>query len=392
MSYRATPTLLDELSKYGPVAIESCFNCGNCTAICPLSTETVNFPRRAIRFAQLGFRDRLLGSKELWLCYYCGECTETCPREADPGEFMATARRYATAKYDPSGLSKLLYTKPILSVIFLVLMAILIGTFFYSYRGPMNSTELRLFEFIPSEIIHNAGIISGIMIILAILTGMGMMFNKFWKYAGDLKGTRLNWLPALWKSLGVEVLGQNRYREDCAAEQPVRPWYAQNWFIHASILWGFLGLLVATALNYLLDLIGIKVTGTWVPIWYPIRLLGTVSGLFLLYGTSFAIIKRFRKDETAYVQSTTSDWAFLILMWLSGVTGFLVEIAVYLPSVYSWSYWLLLAHLIVAGEMLLLIPFTKFAHAIYRSIALYFYVLEPLPEKKDVRATAPAEG
>lgn len=392
MSYRADPTLLDELKKYGSVEIESCFNCGNCTAICPLSTETDNFPRRAIRFAQLGLRDRLLSSKELWLCYYCGECTETCPREADPGEFMATARRYAIAKYDSTGLAKLLYTAPGLSVILLVVLAVLIGAFFYILRGPINVTSLSLFEFIPSELIHKVGILSGIVILWAILFGMGKMFYRVQKSYDYPKGTRFNWWSALWKSMTTEILGQTRYRQDCDNDQPQKPWYAQKWFIHASSLWGFLGLLVATALNYLLELLSVKITGTWVPLWYPIRLLGTVSGIFLLYGTSYAMIKRIQKNDTAYLRSTLSDWVFLILMWLSGVTGFILEIAVYLPVVYTWTYWMLLAHLIVVGELLLLIPFTKFAHAMYRSLALYLQVLEPLPEKIEAVVTNPADG
>ena len=391
MSIRANPNLLHELKKYGKADIESCFNCGNCTAICPLSTEEDTFPRRVIRYAQLGMSDRLQSSKELWLCYYCGECTETCPRQADPGEFMATARRYAIAKYDRLGLAKLLYTSPVLSVIFLIVLAVLIGAFFYSFRGPMDGTSLQLFEFIPSELIHNVGIIAGIVIILAMFLGMWTMFSQVRTSLGYSEGTRFNWAGALWKSLGGEVLGQNRYRQDCETSNPDKPWYIQKWFIHASILWGFLGLLVATALNYLLELLSIKMTGTWVPIYYPIRLLGTVSGLFLLYGTALAIVKRVRKDDTAYLQSTPSDWVFLVLMWLSGMTGFLLEVAVYLPQAYAWSYWMLLAHLIAVGELLLLMPFTKFAHAMYRSIALYLHVLEPLPEKAETKVAVAAD-
>ena len=388
MSTRADPTLLHEIKKYGKAEVESCFNCGNCTAICPLSTEEDTFPRRVIRYAQLGLSDRLQSSKELWLCYYCGECTETCPRQADPGEFMATARRYAIAKYDRLGLAKMLYTSPVLSVVFLIVLAVLIGAFFYGFRGPMDGTNLRLFEFIPSELIHNVGIITGIVIILTMFLGMWTMFSQVRKSLGFPEGTRFNWAGALWKSLGGEVLAQNRYRQDCETSNTEKPWYAQKWFIHASILWGFVGLLAATALNYLLELLSVKLTGTWVPIYYPIRLLGTISGIFLLYGTTLAIVKRIRKDDTAYLQSTPSDWVFLVLMWLSGVTGFLLEIAVYLPQAYAWSYWMLFAHLIVVGELLLLLPFTKFAHAMYRSIALYLHALEPLPEKEEAKAAA----
>jgi len=84
MSYRADPSLLLELKKYGDVNIEACFNCGNCTAICPLSTDETPFPRNNIRRLQLGLREQMLVSVDPWLCYYCGDCTETCPRQAEP--------------------------------------------------------------------------------------------------------------------------------------------------------------------------------------------------------------------------------------------------------------------------------------------------------------------
>ena len=51
-------------------------------------------------------------------------------------------------------------------------------------------------------------------------------------------------------------------------------------------MWGFLGLLAATILDYGLAVVGVKATGTPVPIWYPVRLLGTVAGIALVYGTS----------------------------------------------------------------------------------------------------------
>jgi nitrate reductase gamma subunit len=108
-------------------------------------------------------------------------------------------------------------------------------------------------------------------------------------------------------------------------------------------------------------------------------LLGTLSGLFLVYGTSVAIVKRLLKIDRASRYSWVSDWAFLILMWLSGVSGFVLELALYLPPPLKWAYWAFLFHVMVAMEMLLLIPFTKFAHAIYRVVALFIHALEPMP-------------
>ena len=103
--------LLGDMKKFGAVDVSACFSCGNCTAICPLADNDATFPRRIIRYAQVGMKDELLSSKELWTCYHCGLCSDSCPTEADPGEFMATARRYAIASYDRTGLARILYTQ-----------------------------------------------------------------------------------------------------------------------------------------------------------------------------------------------------------------------------------------------------------------------------------------
>jgi ferredoxin len=387
MSARVDPQLLFELKKYGTVSVEKCFNCGNCTATCPLSTNGETFPRRIIRYAQLGLKKPLLSSKELWLCYYCGECTQTCPKQADPGEFMATARRYAIASYDPLGLAKLLYTSPILSTILLTLLAMLIGLVVYTSHGPMNTETLKLFDFIPSVAVHNLGI--GALVIVA-LTGLVNTVNMIVQTRREnvlltTPNLRLNWLGALGETV-IEVLTQRRYQRDCETGSAKPAWYLQKWFIHASMLWGFLGLLAATALDFGLELLGIKPTGTWVPLWNPVRLLGTLAGLLLVYGVTVAIVNRFRKADEASTYSTASDWVLLILLWLTGVSGFILEIALYLPSPAPWAYWTLLGHISVAVELLLLLPYTKFAHAIYRTIALYFRALKPVPATEPAKA------
>ena len=58
------------------------------------------------------------------------------------------------------------------------------------------------------------------------------------------------------------------------------PWYRRRWFLHAATMWGFLGLLARDRSSTTgWPSSGIKETGTPVPIWYPVRLLGTVAGL-----------------------------------------------------------------------------------------------------------------
>jgi hypothetical protein len=340
-----------------------------------------------IRYGQLGMKERLLGSKELWLCYSCGECTATCPREADPGEFMAAARRYAIAGYDRLGLARLMYTSSFFTALFLLLLAAALGAFIYSFHGPMPARSLQLFGFIPSEVIHDVGIIAGLVVILIAVWGSISMISSIRKGVVVPQGVHVDHKSAVLETID-EVFTQRRYRQDCETYSKAGPWYYQKWFLHASMLWGFMGLFLATALDYLLALIGIKPTGTWVPVWYPVRALGTLAGFMLVYGVTAIFIKRLLKADDSYRHSTSTDWFFLAILWLSGMTGFALEIAVYLPEPYAWSYWMLLAHLVAVGELLLLLPFTKFAHIIYRTIALYVHALKPPAETEPVVAGA----
>ena len=61
----------------------------------------------------------------------------------------------------------------------------------------------------------------------------------------------------------------------------------RRWFVHYSIMMGMIGLALATALDYFF-----KTPGSYVPIWSPARLLGTVAGAFLVYGATVAVIQR----------------------------------------------------------------------------------------------------
>ncbi|MCD6492241.1 MAG: 4Fe-4S dicluster domain-containing protein [Archaeoglobaceae archaeon] len=92
------PDFVKELYEFGVETALECFNCGNCTAICPLEYDL--FPRRVIRYIQLGLKDRILENPdELWRCLHCGLCTQTCPRQANPGELILGLRRYVVAKW-----------------------------------------------------------------------------------------------------------------------------------------------------------------------------------------------------------------------------------------------------------------------------------------------------
>jgi quinone-modifying oxidoreductase subunit QmoC len=107
---RITQEFARELDKFGGIDFNACYNCGSCTAVCPLAEKDATFPRRLLRYAALGLEKEIERSPEPWLCYYCGDCSDSCPRQAGPGEIMMTLRRFLTSRYDWTGISRKFYT------------------------------------------------------------------------------------------------------------------------------------------------------------------------------------------------------------------------------------------------------------------------------------------
>ena len=63
------------LSETVPGSVSACYQCGTCTAICPMNVPV----RSIIRGAQVGLRE-LAVTDSLWQCATCKECEVACPR------------------------------------------------------------------------------------------------------------------------------------------------------------------------------------------------------------------------------------------------------------------------------------------------------------------------
>jgi heterodisulfide reductase subunit C len=91
------PEFKKEISKIpGIEKIKLCFQCGTCTADCPIARfSEVYSPRKIMRMAQLGMKDRLLSSESLWLCAACFTCVDHCPQGVDIADVVRTLRNMA---------------------------------------------------------------------------------------------------------------------------------------------------------------------------------------------------------------------------------------------------------------------------------------------------------
>jgi Fe-S oxidoreductase len=69
----------DMFLEAGGEALQACYQCGTCTAVCPWNLVTDFLVREIIHTGQIGLLTEVADEKN-WLCATCGACEERCPR------------------------------------------------------------------------------------------------------------------------------------------------------------------------------------------------------------------------------------------------------------------------------------------------------------------------
>ena len=83
-----------------------CYQCGKCSAGCPVREFAESPPNRIVRYVQLGEFEMAMSSPTIWLCAGCQTCTSRCPQEFDLAKFMDAVRELAIAYGAVSGDKK----------------------------------------------------------------------------------------------------------------------------------------------------------------------------------------------------------------------------------------------------------------------------------------------
>ena len=387
MSVKVYPNLIQELKHFGLKDASKCFHCGNCTGVCPLSTEDNPFPRKLVRYAQLGLKDKLDASPEPWLCYYCGECSDRCPRGAEPGETMMVMRRYLTSVYDWTGFARKFYTSEVFEVVAVSVVAALVALAFLLFANWDASREVvQLNVFAPNWFIEIAD-----LVMASVLTFF--LLSNVWRCVkitlGDMMGKiPLSMYISKAKDLLFNFITQWQFSK---CEDRVQ------WLVHLLIMTGYssIFLMVVVFLRWF------QRDSVIDPEWPIVTTLMTIVGYYgtfaILYGTTYALIGRIRKSKPPYKNSHGTDWMFLVLLQLTTLTGILLHAFIYLKMPMA-TYVIYMIHIAIAVPMLTLeVPFAKWAHLAYRPVVLFLtqvkqeYAAQQAAPAPAETAEAPAE-
>ena len=84
--------MIAQVKAISGIDVRACYQCGKCTAGCPLSASMDLMPNQVLRLLQLGEHEQVLQSSTIWQCASCLTCASRCPKEVDPARVMEALR------------------------------------------------------------------------------------------------------------------------------------------------------------------------------------------------------------------------------------------------------------------------------------------------------------
>jgi heterodisulfide reductase subunit C2 len=109
MLIRMNTSLKNDISGITGIRVDSCYQCGKCSAGCPLSAEMDFPPSYLMRMLQTGdtaLQDKALGSFTIWVCLSCETCYSRCPMSIDIPKLMDYLRERSVKESKSSPRAK----------------------------------------------------------------------------------------------------------------------------------------------------------------------------------------------------------------------------------------------------------------------------------------------
>lgn len=386
--YRVKPDrdFLQRVLDQGGADLKKCFQCATCSVVCQLSKGRTPFPRKEMIWAQWGLKDRLMADPDVWVCHQCNDCSTECPRGARPGDVLAAVRHqsvqhYAVPRFLGSWVNQVgRFPLTLLIAAVLLVLALLV-------RGPLERAlpfgEPHGFYagFFPHWLL--IGFFSFFTGLAALATLVGVV--RFWramKAADEASGTNrpaCGLLTAVVQTV-PSIFSHAKFGQ-CISQASRRT-------AHLLAFYGFIVLLVVTAwavtdLYVNPHLFGIASIYPF-NLMHPMKILANVGCAVLIVGCVLAIRDRLRDGKNS-VTSTPFDWLFVWLLLAVVVTGLFTEILRFVaePAAHEAgsaelggsayvAFAVYFVHLLCAFELLVYLPYSKFAHIVYRTVALVY--------------------
>jgi quinone-modifying oxidoreductase subunit QmoC len=366
-----------DLKRAGGQTLKKCYQCATCSTVCSLSPDDRPFPRKEMILASWGQKEKLINNPDIWLCYQCNDCSTYCPRGARPGDVLAAIRTQIYERFSfPSFMGKALASPKALPVLLLLPVIILAGCIMFF--APRTADGEFLFSrsnvvdfniFLPHSSVDVLFVFGNIL----IFTFAAIGFYSFWRSLrsrGD--NSRISFGHAMFATIR-EVVYHARFRE-CEANHP-------RFLGHMLLLFGFAGAMVTTGAIFLfvfaphyLQLLGLESLHSLfeppIDLPHPVKILGGLSGLAMIIGCGILIYRRWINRDGVGANGY-ADQLFLYVLFIAASTGMLSWLT-RLIEIPMLAYAIYFLHLVFVFFLLWYMPYSKFAHMIYRALALVY--------------------
>ncbi len=361
------------LQRSGGDSLKKCMQCGNCSAACPLSPDLHPFPRKEMAWALWGMKDRLLSDPDVWLCHHCNDCSTNCPRQTRPGDVLGAVRQQCVLHYAfPRFLARWV-SRPKYIPVLLAVPAILLGLA-AGFRDSIGAAlgfsvpagEPIVYSFVPMFPQWLLNSFFGLFVALAMLAAVVGLFrfvraldrSQVWgENPKPVKGVVRSIASVLLK-----VVKHDRFTS-CETDH-------SRSISHFFVFFGFLALTLVTLM---------VITGPHNPLirgefvypfsfWSPWKLLANVGGAAVLAGVLLMIWERLYFGHLAGT-SSYFDWLLVWSIFLVVATGFTTELLHYL-RMSPHRHVAYFIHLVFVFSLLVYLPYSKFAHVLYRTTAM----------------------
>lgn len=98
LGVRANAEFRKLVEKHSGEKVMQCYQCGECTAGCPMAFAMDMTPNQVMRMVQLGASEEVLKSSTIWLCAGCETCSTRCPRLVSLSKVMDALRQMALSE------------------------------------------------------------------------------------------------------------------------------------------------------------------------------------------------------------------------------------------------------------------------------------------------------